>query len=110
MLLKRLHLAMNTDREHVQHLLDRLGPSQIAAVVQVMEAMLDPLTRKLTNAPIEDEKIGDEEELAVAEAREWLKHNQPIPHEKVLAEFGLTMTDFEHMGQNPLPADSKGSG
>ena len=39
---------------------------------------------------------------AVAEADEWLKHNQPIPHEEVLADFGLTMADWESMGQEPL--------
>jgi hypothetical protein len=32
---------------------------------------------------------------AIAEADQWLKHNQPIPHERVLAEFGLTMDDWE---------------
>jgi hypothetical protein len=52
--------------------------------------MLDPLSRKLANAPIEDEEISEDEERAVAEAREWLKHNQPIPHEEVLAELGLS--------------------
>ena len=41
------------------------------------------------------------ERQAVAKADEWLKHNQPIPHEKVLAEFGLTMADWEKMGQEP---------
>ncbi len=55
-----------------------------------MEVMLDPLSRKLANAPIEDEEISEDEERAVAEAREWLKHNQPIPHEEVLAELGLS--------------------
>jgi hypothetical protein len=29
---------------------------------------------------------------AIAEADQWLKHNQPIPHEQVLAEFGLPWT------------------
>ena len=69
----------------------------------------DPLFRKLENAPFEDEEISDEEQRAVAEADEWLKHNQPIPHEEVLAEFGLTIADFERMGQTPLPADPKRS-
>jgi hypothetical protein len=26
-----------------------------------------------------------------SEADEWPKHNEPIPHEEVLAEFGLTL-------------------
>jgi hypothetical protein len=92
---------MNADREHAQHLLDRLAPDQIAAVVHVMEVMLDPLSRKLANAPLEDEEIDAEEERAAAEAREWLKHNEPIPHEKVLADLGLTMADWERMGRGP---------
>jgi hypothetical protein len=98
---------MNADREHAQELLNQLAPHQIAAVVHVMEVMLNPLSRKLANAPIEDEEISADEEQAVDDARDWLKHNQPIPHEEVLAEFGLTMADFERMGQTPLPADSK---
>jgi hypothetical protein len=97
---------MNADREHAQQLLNHLAPDQIAAVVHVMEVMLDPLSRRLANAPLEDEEISAEEERAVAEAREWLKHNQPIPHEGVLAEFGLTMADWEKMGQEPLPDET----
>jgi len=44
----------------------------------------------------------------VAEAREWLKHNKPIRHEEVLAEFGLTMADFERMGRTPLAEEKNG--
>jgi hypothetical protein len=81
---------MSPDKQHAHHLLDHLAPAQVAAVVHLMEVMLDPLSRKLANAPIEDEEISEDEERAVAEAREWLKHNQPIPHEEVLAELGLS--------------------
>ena len=95
---------MDTDIRHARQLLDYLAPDQVAAVVHLMEVMLDPVSRALANAPAEDEEISAEEEQAVAEAREWLKHNKPIPHEEVLADFGLTMADFERMGQTPLPA------
>jgi hypothetical protein len=98
---------MNADREHAQQSLNHPAPDQVAAVVHVMEVMLDPLSRKLANATLEDEEIGAEEEQAVAEARDWLKHNQPIPHEEVLAEFGLTMADRERVGQTPFPAAAK---
>ena len=50
--------------------------------------------------------LGNAERKAVAEADEWLKHNQPIPHEDVLAEFGLTMADWENMGKGPLPLEN----
>jgi hypothetical protein len=100
---------MNADREHAQQLLNHLAPDQVAAVVHLMEVMLDPVSRALANAPLEDEEISEEEERAVAEAREWRKHNKPIPHEEVLAELGLTTADFERMGQTPPPAEPNAS-
>lgn len=100
---------MNADRQHAQQLLNHLAPDQVAAVVHVMEAMLDPLSRKLANAPIDDEEIGAAEEQAVAEAREWLNHNKPIPNEDVLADFGLSAADFERMGKTPRPGEPSGS-
>jgi hypothetical protein len=97
------------DLEHAQQLLSHLAPAQVAAVVHLMEVMLDPVSRALANAPLEDEEISEDEERAVAEAREWLKHNKPIPHEQVLAELGLTPADFERMGRTPLPAEPRRS-
>src|SRR5712692_10582795 len=96
--------------------ISRHGPNEqvivarcLSAVRGLLETMLDPVSRAIANAPIEDEEIGAEEERAVAEAREWLKHNKPVPHEEVLAEFGLTMDDFERMGRTPLPPERNSS-
>src|SRR5579884_3421558 len=61
-----------------------------------------PLSRKLATAPIDDEPFTDEERQAVAAAIEWSKHHEPIPLENVLADFGLTMDDWEAMGKTPL--------
>jgi len=69
-----------------------------------MEVMLDPASRALVNAPLEDEEISEDEERAVAEAREWLKHNKAMPHEEVLAELGLSPADSQRLGRTPLPA------
>lgn len=41
--------------------------------MHLMDVMLDPVSRKLASVPLEDEEIGEEEERAVAEAREWSK-------------------------------------
>ncbi len=83
----------NDDLQHAQELLSHLAPAQVAAVVHLIEVMLDPGSRALADAPLEDEEIGEDEESALAEAREWLKHNKPIPHEEVLADFGLTIAN-----------------
>ncbi len=87
--------------------LDRLPPEQLSAVRSLLETMLDPQSRIGVNAAVEDEAISDEEQRGAAEAREWLKRNQPIPHEEILAEFGLVPEDFERMGRTPLPPESK---
>jgi len=97
------------ERHQAHAYLDRLPPEQLSAVRGLLETMLDPLSRAIANAPVEDEKIGAEEERAVAGAREWLKRNKPIPHEEVLAEFGLTLDDFERMGRTPLPPEDNGA-
>ena len=76
-----------TDKQHVVELLDRLDPSQIAAVVRLLESFLAENSDTLSAAECK----------AISEADEWLKHNQPIPHERVLAEFGLTAADWEKM-------------
>jgi hypothetical protein len=60
-------------------------------------------SRKLALAPVDDEPFTEEDRAAVAEADEWLKHNDPIPLESVLADFGLTMAGWETMGKTPIP-------
>lgn len=88
---------MAADRRHAHQLLDQLAPDQLAAVVHLLETMI---------APDEDPNtLSAAERQAVAEADEWLKHNTPIPHAEVLAEFGLTLEDWEQMGRAPLKTE-----
>ena len=50
--------------------------------------------------PSEDgARMSNTERNAIAEADEWLKRNQPIPHEKVLTELGLTMDHWGKMAE-----------
>ena len=73
-----------SDKQHAVELLERLGPGQLAAVVHLLEAMV---------SAEDGDTLSSAEAEAIAEADEWSKHNEPIPHEQVLAEFGLTMAD-----------------
>lgn len=100
-------LDLVQERQQAHAYLDRLAPEQLSAVRGLLETMLDPVSRALANAPIEDEEVSADEEDAVAGAREWLKHNKPIPHEEVLAEFGLTTEDFDRLGRTPLPSQPR---
>jgi hypothetical protein len=89
---------MAPDKQHAHQLLDQLGPGQLAAVVQLLETMISP--------DQDGDTLSSAERKAVAEADEWLKHNQPIPHEEVLAEFGLRLADWDKMGEEPLPEEA----
>lgn len=89
-------MDLATDKQHAHQLLDQLDPGQLAAVVHLLEVMADPVARAIANAPVDDEPVTEEEERALGEAREWLKHNKPIPHEQVLAELGITQEEIEN--------------
>jgi len=91
---------MTPDPTHERQLahvyLDLLPPEQLSAVRSLLETMLDPLSRTLANAPLEDEEISEEEERTVAESKEWLKHNKGIPFEEIVAELGFTMEEVRN--------------
>ncbi len=90
---RRLSVAdLKQEKQRLHELVDRLAPTQIHALLQVM---LDPVSRAVANAPVDDEALTAEEAHALAEARHWLKHNKPIPHEQVLAELGITRKEIE---------------
>jgi hypothetical protein len=96
------------ERRQAHTLLDQLPNEKLTAVVHLLQAISDPVARSLANAPLDDEPISEEETRAVAASKAWLKNHEPIPHEDVLAEFGLTSEDFERMGRTPLDPHSKG--
>jgi hypothetical protein len=85
---------MASDVRHAHQLLDQLGPNQLAAVVHLLETIV---------SPEDTDALSNSERKAIAEADEWLKHSQPISQEKVLAELGLTATDWDKMADEPLP-------
>ena len=54
------------------------------------------MTRSIATTPVDDEPLTEEEEQALDRAEAWLDQNggNGIPHEEILAEFGLTTKDF----------------
>ena len=91
--------AMQTTdaKRHAHELIDRLDSSRLATAVRFLEFIaMDPVTRSIATAPVDDEPLTDEEDRALRRADVWLKPNggKGVPHEEVLAEFGLSMKDF----------------
>ena len=65
-------------------LLDMLPEDKLSAVRSLLEVMVDPLSRSLASAPVEEEEITPDTSAALARAR-----GEGIPHEDIQREFGL---------------------
>jgi len=88
--------AATNPRQQAHELIDRMAPSQVYAVVGLLETMLDPVSRAIANAPFDDEPETEEERQAVAASKTWMTEHpgQGIRHEEILNEFGLTAEDL----------------
>jgi len=84
------------EKRQLHKMVDLLAPEQAHALRALVEVMLDPVARAVANASVDDEPLTREDEIALEEAREWLKHNTAIPHEQVLAELGITSDEIEN--------------
>jgi hypothetical protein len=84
-------------KEKAHELIERIAPSQLSAVVGLLETMLDPVSRAIANAPIDDEPESEGERQAVAASKAWMAQHpgEGIPHEDILAEFGLSGDDLK---------------
>jgi hypothetical protein len=71
------------DKQHVHELVEQLGADQVAAVLHLLEVMVEPA----------DEPLSDDDRRAVAASREYFERNPEsgVPFEKFAAECGFTM-------------------
>ena len=80
----------STNAKHQAHdLIDRLAPTQVNAVVGLLQVMLDPLSLAIANAPVDDEPKSDSEREAVSESKSWFhqREGRGIPHRNIVSEF-----------------------
>jgi hypothetical protein len=66
-----------------------LPVEKLTAVRSLLEVMVEPLSRALASAPVEEEEITPETAAALDRARASLARGEGIPHEDILREFGL---------------------
>jgi len=78
---------MHTDsveaKQHAHELLEQLSADQIAAVLQLLEVMVEP----------DDEPLTEEDRRAVTASREYFRRNPEggVSFEQVVADLGFTM-------------------
>lgn len=75
-------MAVNTLEAKAHELIDQLGPGQLAAVVHLLEVMID-----------EDDELTKEDRRAIADSREYFRQNPQggVSFEEMVADCGFTM-------------------
>jgi hypothetical protein len=77
------------ERQQAHALLDMLPQEKLTAVRSLLEVMVEPLSRSLASAPVEEEEVTPETAAALDRARASLAQGEGIPHQDILREFGL---------------------
>ena len=77
------------ERQQAHELLDMLPQEKLAAVRSLLKVMVEPLSRSLASAPVEEEEVAPETAAAIDRARASLARGEGIAHDEILREFGL---------------------
>lgn len=83
-----------TDKEQAHELIDRLAPSQVSAVVSVLQAMLDPVAKAIVSAPIDNEPETADEQDGVTRSKESFQRQSGHSSEQLMAELGIDPKDL----------------
>jgi hypothetical protein len=88
---------LQQERQQAHALLDLLPPAKLGVVRSLLEVMING----------DDEELTEEDRAAIRVGLDSLEKYGSTPMEDVLAEFGLTMADFE---ESPASTGTKRSG
>lgn len=79
---------MADTKEHAHELIEQLAPSQLSALIGLLEVMLDPLARSIATAPVEEEEILPQTATELDAAHASIARGEGIPHEEIRRQFG----------------------
>lgn len=82
-----MQIEQTQERRQAHALLDMLPDEKLAAVRSLLEVLVEPLSRSLASAPVEEEEITDETATAIERSR---ARGEGISHEEIRREFGLS--------------------
>lgn len=77
-----------TAKEQLRDAIDALSEDEARDALRYIEVRrVDPMLAAFLAAPIDDEPVTDEEERAVAEAREEYRRGEAVPLDEIRHEF-----------------------
>jgi hypothetical protein len=77
-------------RQQAHALLDMLPDEKLNVVRNLLEVIVEPLSRSLALASVEEEEITPETAAALDRARASLNRGEGAPHDEIRREFGLS--------------------
>jgi hypothetical protein len=75
-------------RRQAHLLIDVLPEEKLSAVHGLLEVLVEPLSRALAVATVEDEDLTADTAAALDRARASLARGESVSHEEILREFG----------------------
>lgn len=76
-------------RQQAHLLVDVLPEEKLSAVHGLLEVLVEPFSRSLAMAPVEEEELTPETQAALNPATASLGRGEGVSHTEVLREFGL---------------------
>jgi len=77
-------------REALHSLIDRIPEGELPAAQRYLEYLAtNPAYRVAWSAPPDDEPVTEGDAVAIARARDEVRHGQVVSHDEILREFGL---------------------
>jgi hypothetical protein len=84
-----MELDLAQQRQQAHSLLDVLPEEKLSAVRNLLEVLVEPLSRSLATSPVEAEDLTPETIAALEKAHASLGRGEGVSNEEVLREFGL---------------------
>lgn len=83
-----MDLDLVKQRQQAHDLLDALPEEKLGAVRNLLQLLVEPLSRSLAIAPVEEEDLTPETAVALDRSRTSLARGEGISHQEILPEFG----------------------
>ena len=99
-----MELDFAQQRQQAHLLIDVLPEEKLSAVHNLLEVLVEPLSRSLAMAPVEEEDLTPETAAALDRARASLARGEGVSHEEVLREFGLGVSKLP---RNACPSSGR---
>ena len=80
---------MSDIRAEIHEEIDQLSDEELVGLQKFLATYPDIHDAICRRAPVDPLPLSDESIRKIEEAEEWLEHNEAIPHEEVMREFGL---------------------